>query len=51
MVVDILNNLLLYVDPRKKEAMEGIARMRFQLQLNSRDDQRKPIIRLQNQVR
>ncbi|XP_042235256.1 protein KIAA0100-like isoform X1 [Homarus americanus] len=51
MVVDILNNLLLYVDPKKKEATEGIARMRFQLQLYSRDDQRKPIIRLQNQVR
>ncbi|XP_053626336.2 protein hobbit isoform X2 [Cherax quadricarinatus] len=51
MVVDILNNLLLYVDPKKKEATEGVARMRFQLQLYSRDDQRKPIIRLQNQVR
>ncbi|XP_045624095.1 protein hobbit [Procambarus clarkii] len=51
MVVDILNNLLLYVDPMKKEATEAVARMRFQLQLYSRDDQRKPIIRLQNQVR
>lgn len=51
MVVDILNNLLLYVDPKKKEAMEAIARMRFQLQLYSCEDQRKPIIRLQNQVR
>ncbi|XP_047490285.1 protein KIAA0100-like [Penaeus chinensis] len=51
MVVDILNNLLLYVDPKKKEASEAVARMRFQLQLYSRDDQRKPIIRLQNQVR
>ncbi|XP_050696104.1 protein KIAA0100-like [Eriocheir sinensis] len=51
MVVDILNNLLLYVDPKKKEAMEAVARMRFQLQLYSCEDQRKPIIRLQNQVR
>ncbi|XP_068243578.1 protein hobbit-like [Palaemon carinicauda] len=51
MVVDILNNLLLYVDPKIKEASDGMARMRFQLQLYSKDDQRKPIIRLQNQVR
>ncbi|XP_066979648.1 LOW QUALITY PROTEIN: protein hobbit [Macrobrachium rosenbergii] len=51
MVVDILNNLLLYVDPKIKEASDAMARMRFQLQLYSKDDQRKPIIRLQNQVR
>ncbi|RXG71387.1 hypothetical protein Avbf_04461 [Armadillidium vulgare] len=51
MVLDILNNLLLYIDPKKKEASEALARMRFKLHLYSREDQRKPIIQLQNQVR
>ncbi|XP_076059759.1 bridge-like lipid transfer protein family member hobbit isoform X2 [Oratosquilla oratoria] len=51
MVVDILNNLLLYVDPKKKQASSALARMRFQLQIDSREDHRKPIVKLQNQVR
>ena len=51
MVVDILNNLLLYMDPKKKEESGALARMRFKLQLYSTEDQRKPILQLQNQVR
>lgn len=42
MLLDIVNNLLLYVEPHRKEALEKLARMRFQ-QLYSVEDQRKPI--------
>lgn len=51
MILDIVNNLLLYVEPRRKEAYERLQRMRFQLQLQSVRDQRKPIQKLQNLVR
>ncbi|XP_013780034.1 protein KIAA0100-like, partial [Limulus polyphemus] len=51
MILDLVNNLLLYVEPRKKEASEKLQRMRFQLQLCSIDDQKVPILQLQNQVR
>lgn len=43
MLLDIVNNLLLYVEPHRKEALERLARMRFQLQLHSVEDQRRPI--------
>lgn len=51
MILDIVNNLLLHVEPSRKEAAERLQRMRFQLQLYSTEDQRKPIQQLQNQVR
>ncbi|CAH0563741.1 unnamed protein product [Brassicogethes aeneus] len=51
MLLDIVNNLLLYVEPHRKEALERLARMRFQLQLHSMDDQRKPIQNQQTLVR
>lgn len=51
MILDIVNNLLLYVEPRRKEASERLQRMRFQLQLHSVEDQRHPIQQLQNTVR
>ncbi|XP_066587198.1 protein hobbit isoform X2 [Prorops nasuta] len=51
MILDIVNNLLLYVEPRRKEASERLQRMRFQLQLHSFEDQRRPIQQLQNTVR
>lgn len=51
MLLDIVNNLLLYVDPHKKEALERLARMRFKIQLHSVEDQRRPIQVLQTQVR
>ncbi|EFA07873.1 UPF0378 protein KIAA0100-like Protein [Tribolium castaneum] len=50
MLLDIVNNLLLYVEPHRKEALEKLARMRFQ-QLYSLDDQRKPIQNQQTLVR
>nr|CAD7259627.1 unnamed protein product [Timema shepardi] len=51
MLLDVVNNLLLYVEPRRKEAYERLQRMRFQLQLHSVEDQRRPIQQLQTQVR
>ncbi|XP_015524843.1 protein KIAA0100 [Neodiprion lecontei] len=51
MILDIVNNLLLYVEPRRKEALERLQRMRFQLQLHSVEDQKRPIQQLQNTVR
>ncbi|XP_067136363.1 protein hobbit [Centruroides vittatus] len=51
MLLDLVNNLLLYVEPRKKEASEKLQRMRFQLELRSIDDLKAPILQLQNQVR
>lgn len=51
MILDIINNLLLYVEPHKKTAFEKLERMRFQFQLSSDDDQKMPISQLQDQVR
>ncbi|XP_034951381.1 protein KIAA0100 [Chelonus insularis] len=51
MLLDVVNNLLLYVEPRRKEAMERLQRLRFQLQLHSVEDQKRPIQQLQNTVR
>ncbi|XP_064459763.1 protein hobbit-like [Ornithodoros turicata] len=52
MILDLLNNLLLYVEPHRREALARLQRMRFQLQLlSSGEDQRVPILQLQNQVR
>lgn len=51
MIMDILNNLLLYVEPQRKEASEKLARKRFQLQLSSVEDQKRPIQHLQTEVR
>lgn len=50
-LLDIINNLLLYVEPHRKEALEKLARMRFQLQLHSVEDQRRPIQEKQTVVR
>lgn len=51
MILDIVNNLMLYVEPQRKQALEKLARMRFQLQLYSGEDQKRPIQHLQTQVR
>ncbi|XP_041768219.1 protein KIAA0100 isoform X1 [Anopheles merus] len=51
MILDIVNNLLLYVEPQRKEALEQLARMRFQLQLYSSEDQKRPIQHLQTEIR
>lgn len=51
MVLDIINNLLFNVEPHRKRALEKLARMRFKLQLQSVEDQRRPIQNLQTQIR
>ncbi|XP_058458931.1 protein hobbit isoform X2 [Malaya genurostris] len=51
MILDIVNNLLLYVEPQRKEASERLARMRFQLQLYSVEDQKRPIQHMQTEIR
>ncbi|XP_030385749.1 protein KIAA0100 [Scaptodrosophila lebanonensis] len=51
MILDIVNNLLLYVEPQRKQAAEKLARMRFQLQLHSTEDQKRPIQQKQTMIR
>ncbi|KAI1295879.1 Uncharacterized protein HDE_05272 [Halotydeus destructor] len=51
MIIDLFNNLLLYVEPHKKEAAEKLQSLRFKFQLNPDVDQREPITELQNQLR
>ncbi|XP_017843588.2 LOW QUALITY PROTEIN: protein KIAA0100 [Drosophila busckii] len=51
MILDIVNNLLLYVEPQRKQAAEKLARMRFQLQLHSTEDQKRPIQQKQTLIR
>lgn len=51
MLLDVINNLLLHVDPHRKEASERLQRLRFQLQLSSTEDLRRPVQQIQNQLR
>ena len=51
MVLDILNNLLLFVDPTLKSRTENHLRMKYQLMLSNVEDQRKPITQLKSQIR
>lgn len=51
MVLDILNNLLLFVDPTLKSRTENHLRMKYQLMLSNIEDQRKPITQLKIQIR
>lgn len=51
MIMDIINNLLLFVEPHKKTAFERLERMRFRFELSADEDQREPISQLQDQVR
>lgn len=51
MILDIVNNLLLFVEPQRKQALEKLARMRFQLQLHSTEDQKRPIQQKQTLIR
>ena len=52
MLLDVINNLLLYVEPHRKEAGERLQRLRFQLQLSATtEDQRRPVQQIQNQLR
>lgn len=51
MLIDIAHNVVLYTEPKKKEADDRLQRMRFQLRLSTSEDQRAQILRLQNTVR
>jgi hypothetical protein len=51
MIMDLVNNLLLYVEPHKKELFEKQQSIRFGMQLSSIEDQREPISQLQDKVR
>ncbi|XP_052234314.1 protein KIAA0100-like isoform X2 [Dreissena polymorpha] len=51
MILDIVNNLLLHVELKKKEVTEKLQSMRFQLQLSRVEDQKTPILSLQESVR
>lgn len=51
MIMDIINHLLLFVEPHKKTAFEKLERMRFRFQLSADEDQREPISQMQDQVR
>ncbi|ESO97897.1 hypothetical protein LOTGIDRAFT_228425 [Lottia gigantea] len=50
-ILDIVNNLLLYVEPKEKEAKENLQSMRFRLELSRVEDQKTPILQLQEKVR
>lgn len=51
MLLDIVNNLLLYKEPRQKELTETMERLRFTLQLSNIEDCRTPILARQERVR
>ncbi|KTF85827.1 hypothetical protein cypCar_00026037 [Cyprinus carpio] len=52
MILDIVNNLLLHVEPRRKEHSERKQRVRFQLEISSNpEEQRSSILHLQEAVR
>jgi hypothetical protein len=51
MVMDIINNLLLHMEPKKKELIERHQKMRLQLQFASIEEQKTPITNLQNKLR
>lgn len=51
MIIDLVNNLLLFVEPHRKEAVEKVQNMRFQFQLYPMEDQRGPISQLQDELR
>ena len=50
-IMDIVNNLLLYVEPHKKEAHDKLQNMRFKFALSNMEDMRTPILDRQNNVR
>ena len=51
MILDVLNNLLLYIEPSFRSRTENYLRMKYQLMLSKVEDQRKPIVQLHTQIR
>lgn len=50
MLLDVVNNVVLHVEPERRRTLERRARMRFQLQLHQDQDPRHLIHELQTQV-
>ena len=50
MLLDVVNNVVLHVEPERRRTLERRARMRFQLQLHRDTDPRHLIHKLQTQV-
>ncbi|KOB78972.1 Uncharacterized protein OBRU01_01431 [Operophtera brumata] len=50
MLLDVINNVVLHVEPERRRTLERRARMRFQLQLRHDQDPRHLIHKLQTQV-
>jgi hypothetical protein len=51
LIMDIVTNVLLYVEPKKKETSERVEKMRFRLQLSDVGDPKTHITQLQDNVR
>ena len=51
MILDVLNNLLLYIEPSFRSRAENYMRLKYQLMLSNLEDQRKPIVQLHAQIR
>ena len=52
LILDIVNKLVLYVEPRRKELTDKVEEMKFSLQLaNEKSAPRAPIIDMQSQLR
>ena len=51
MILDVLNNLLLYIEPSFRSRTENYMRLKYQLMLSNLEDQRKPIVQLHAQIR
>ena len=51
MILDVLNNLILYIEPSFRSRTEDYMRLKYQLMLSNVEDQRKPIVQLHTQIR
>ena len=52
LILDIVNKLVLYVEPKRKELTDKVEEMKFSLQLaNEKSAPRAPIIDMQSQLR
>ena len=51
MILDVLNNLLLFVDPTQRSRTENYLRMKYQMMLSNEEDHRSTILQLQTQIR
>lgn len=50
-ILDVINNLLLYLDPTILNRTENYLRMKYKLMLSNIEDQKKPIAHLQSSLR